>query len=267
MTDDNNILKVYGISQNPDTGDYIIVLYYAAGGNFNHWINKNDNYKGFSWKKKLGILINIAHGLKGIHERQMIHHDFHTGNILLDIPFIKEYANKTYISDMGLCGEVGNEDKTKIYGIMPYMAPEVLRRKPYTQAADIFSFGMIMYFVATGRQPFDNCAHDCNLAADICKGIKPELNEPEAPKSYINLMKECLNLNPNNRPDVTKLCQLLYSITFNNSEIEKAENYRILHLSSLMENRQKATHPQAIYSSRLLNSYISKCLDCVILNE
>jgi serine/threonine protein kinase len=204
----------------------------------------------------------------------MIHRDFHTGNILFGTSFMKEYANKIYISDMGLCGEVGNVDKTKIYGIMPYMAPEVLRRKPYTQAADIYSFGMVMYFVATGRQPFDNCAHDHKLAIDLCKGVIPELNEAEAPKSYINLMKKCLDLNPTNRPNVTVLFQLLCSISLNNSEIKEAENYRILHLTSSMRNRQTATHPQAIYSSRLLNPYTenlpkddddnSKCLDCTI---
>src|SRR6266498_4865157 len=97
---------------------------------------------------------------------------------------------------MGSCAEAtGNVNKTKIYGVMPYMAPEVLRRKPYTQAADIYSFGMIMYFVATERQPFDYCAHDHHLALDICKGVRPEINEPEAPKCYIDLMKKCLDLN------------------------------------------------------------------------
>ncbi|EXX76917.1 hypothetical protein RirG_028530 [Rhizophagus irregularis DAOM 197198w] len=50
---------------------------------------------------------------------------------------------------MGLCGEVGNIDKTKFYGVMPYVAPEVLRGKDYTQAVDIYSFDMIMYFVAS----------------------------------------------------------------------------------------------------------------------
>jgi serine/threonine protein kinase len=273
MTDNSSILKVYGISQNPDTRNYIIVLYYAAGGNFNYWISVNNNYKNFSWKKKLETLINLAYGLKGIHERQMIHRDFHTGNVLFNTPFMN---NKIFISDMGLCGEVGNIDKTKIYGVMPYVAPEVLRRKPYTQAADIYSFGMVMYFVATGRQPFDNCAHDHNLVLDICKGVKPELNKPEVPKSYINLMNECLDLDPENRPNITKLYQSLYSITLKNSEIKEAENYRILHFSSLMENRQTATHSQAIYTSRLLNPYTenlskengnSECLDCAIDNN
>ena len=43
---------------------------------------------------------------------------------------------------------------------MPYVAPKVLRGKPYTQAADTYRFGMVMYFLATYRQPFANCAHD-----------------------------------------------------------------------------------------------------------
>ena len=81
------------------------------------------------------------------------------------------------ISDMGLCGEVGNTDgntdETKIHGVMPYVAPEVLRGKLYTQAADISSFGMIMYFIATGNQPFANCAHDEFLAISICDGNRP----------------------------------------------------------------------------------------------
>ena len=46
---------------------------------------------------------------------------------------------------------------------------------------------MIMYFVATGRQPFADCAHDELLALSIYKGIRPEINEPEAPKCYIDL--------------------------------------------------------------------------------
>ncbi|GBC28070.2 kinase-like domain-containing protein [Rhizophagus irregularis DAOM 181602=DAOM 197198] len=268
------IIKVYGISQDPDTKNYIIVLHYAAGGDFNNWINKNENYKYFNWKSKVRTLYNIASGLKVIHKKQMVHHDFHTGNVLFNTTTMKEYANKIYISDMGLCGGVDDINQNNIYGVMPYIAPEVLRGKPYTQAADIYSFGMIMYFAATGRQPFDDCAHDHYLALDICNGIRPIINEPEAPKSYIDLMKKCLDSNPENRPDIDKLSKLLWSVTNIKSEIEKAENYRNLQLSSLKGDRQIITHPQAIYTSRLLNQFTkdlpkydnSECLDCAILD-
>ncbi|GBB88067.1 hypothetical protein RclHR1_01460017 [Rhizophagus clarus] len=210
----------------------------------------------------------------------MVHCDFHTGNILFKYRYVNKY-NDTYISDMGLCGEIGNIDKSKIYGVMSYVAPEVLRGKPYTKAADIYSFGMIMYFAATGRQPIGDCAHDKSLALDICDhGIRPEINEPEAPKCYIELMKRCWDPNPKNRPDAFEIENIIYSYNFNlNGEIEKqfkeAEEYRKANISSI-KIIQSNTHPQAINISRLLNPFTkdlpkydnddnpSECLDCAI---
>uniref|UniRef100_U9SW35 Protein kinase domain-containing protein n=1 Tax=Rhizophagus irregularis (strain DAOM 181602 / DAOM 197198 / MUCL 43194) TaxID=747089 RepID=U9SW35_RHIID len=275
----SSILKVYGISQEPCTKNYIIILHYAAGGSFDHWVNINENYKNFNWKKKIQALLYIASGLRELHDEQIVHRDLHTRNILFNNPSIKPYI-KIYISDMGLCGEVGNLDKTKFYGVIPYVAPEVLRGKLYTKAADIYSFGMIMYFVATERQPFDNRAHDCCLTLDIYNGIRPEINEKAIPRCYINLMKNCWDSNPKNRPDATVLSRALSSISINNlykAEIEEAEKHRILHLSSSKVDRQVNTHPQAIYTSRLLNPFTenlpkyiddnSECLDCAILDE
>ena len=248
---DRHILNIYGISQDPKTKNYIMVLEYAKYGNFNNWINRN--HKNFSWNAKLSVLYNIFCGLQNIHQNGMVHRDFHTGNILLrDITF-------PYISDMGLCGEVGNIDETKIYGVMPYVAPEVLKGKPYTQAADIYSFGMIMYFVATGKQPFSDRAHDQYLVLSIYNGIRPKINEPEAPECYIDLMKKCWDSNPENRPNASEISDLLWSfIKINHSheiemQIEKAEEYRIANLEN--NDNKSTTHLQAIYTSRLLNPF------------
>ncbi|EXX67767.1 kinase-like domain-containing protein [Rhizophagus irregularis DAOM 181602=DAOM 197198] len=271
------VLEIYGISQNPDTKDYIMVLQYAEGGNFNDWINNNQKY--FNWTNKLKVLCNIISGLKEIHQKKMVHCDFHIGNILFkDIHWI----SSNYISDMGLCGKVGNVDKTNLYGVMPYVSPEVLRRKPYTQAADIYSFGMVMYFVATKRQPFADYAHDEVLALDICKGIRPEINEAEAPKCYIDLMKRCWDSNPDKRPsaiEIEELIRLFYNSYCSTNtrregiEIEKqfkeAEMFR-----TTIKNSQLIIHTQAVYTSRLLNSFTkdlaeytndnTECLDCEI---
>ncbi|UZO17145.1 uncharacterized protein OCT59_008506 [Rhizophagus irregularis] len=269
----SKILKVYGISQDPNTKNYIIVLQYAEGGNFNNWLNINENYKCFDWKNRVQTLYYIANSLKEIHEKQMVHHDFHIGNILFNAPYIETYVNKTYILDMGLCRKVGDINQNNIYGVMPYIAPEVLRGNPYTQAADIYSLGMVMYFVATGRQPFDDCAHDHLLALGICDGIRPEINVPKAPKSYIDLMKKCWDSTPENRPNITEFSESIWSVTFKKSEIEEAENYRDSQLSSLNEDKQITTHPQAVYTSRLLNPFTkslnnhSECLDCAITDN
>src|ERR1044071_4643418 len=85
------------------------------------------------------------------------------------------------------------------------VAPEVLKGNPYAKAADIYSFGMIMYFVATGCQPFSNCAHDKLLAIKICNGIRPEINKQEIPKCYIDLMKKCWDSDSSNRPSISEI--------------------------------------------------------------
>jgi len=174
----------------------------------------------------------------------MIHRDFHTGNILFN-------CNQICIADMGLCGKVGDVDERKIYGVLPYIAPEVLRGNPYTQAADIYSFGMIMYFIATGRQPFDNNTHD-HLALDVCKGNRPEISESKAPKLYIDLMKRCWDLNSDNRPSATEIYNLFLS-----NDIKKLQRF------SPIENYcSSQTPPQSTYVSQLLDN--SECIDCVI---
>ncbi|GBB85842.1 hypothetical protein RclHR1_01230005 [Rhizophagus clarus] len=265
------ILKIYGISQNPSTKDYIMVLQYARGGNFNNWLN--NNYKNFNWSSKLKVLNNIIKGLKEIHEKQMIHCDFHTGNILFKDTYY--WATSNYISDMGgSCGETENVDKTEIYGVMPYVAPEVLRGSTYTKAADIYSFGMIMYFVATEKQPFANRAHDGLLALDIYKGIRPEINEQIAPKCYIDLMKKCFDSNPSNRLTVTEVVELVNQFYLNDDQFKEAESYRLINNDGIDRNNHLTTHPQAFYTSRLLNPFTenlpkytddnSECLDCAI---
>ncbi|RGB36670.1 kinase-like domain-containing protein [Rhizophagus diaphanus] len=191
----------------------------------------------------------------------MVHRDLHTGNILILPIFGMSFedlkvshfvdVNKICISDMGLCREVSNisnTDETKVYGVMPYVAPEVLRGKPYTQAADIYSFGMTMYFVATRKQPFADCAHDDILALKICNGIRPEINGQEAPKWYIELMKKCWNSNANNRP---KAIEIKEEINKQIKEIEKNKKYRFLNIGI----NQSTIHPKACYTSRLLNPF------------
>ncbi|GES95328.1 kinase-like domain-containing protein [Rhizophagus clarus] len=76
-----NILKIYGISQNPITKDYIMVLEYAVGGSFNSYLEKN--CENLNWASRITILRNIIQGLDRIHQKHMVHRDFHVGNILI----------------------------------------------------------------------------------------------------------------------------------------------------------------------------------------
>ena len=217
------------------------------------------NFYNIKWNEKLNILNHIMEGLSHLHNQKIIHRDFHSGNILYE----NEYD--IVISDLGISkSSISNEKDNEIYGVIPYVAPEIFQGQKYTKASDIYSFGMIMYFVATGRQPFADRAHDQDLALSICNGIRPEITEKEAPKCYIDLMKKCWDPNPDNRPNAREIGDEIVLFEESGDEIEKqfeeAYEYKKENLSHI-GNNQTTTHPQAIYTSRLLNPYTTDLIN------
>ncbi|CAB4440493.1 unnamed protein product [Rhizophagus irregularis] len=173
------------------------------------------------------------------------------------------------ISDMGLYRKIDDINELNIYGVIPFVAPEVLKEKSYTREADIFSFGMIMYVVATGRRPFNNCAHDEVLVLNIYNGIRPEISEKIAPKFYIDLMKKCWDGIPDNRPnsiEIKEMIELFYNSLDQEFKKKEQQHYEIeeqfketqeSRKESLLsiKNDKSTTHAQAIYTSRLLNPF------------
>ena len=255
MVDNNFFVRCLGFSQDPKTSNYIIVMEFASLGSLYAYLNNS-----MTWNDRITTLLDISIGLNNLHESNIIHQDFHPGNLL----FNNEKALLN--TDFGLCNPANQGlQSNDIYGVMPYVAPEILKGKPYTQVADIYSFGMIMYFVATGRQPFANCAHDKQLAIGICSGNRPEINKQEVPECYIDLMKKCWDSDSNNRPSAFEI-EVLIREFYNcynwyvdnddeiNKQFKEAEEYRKANPLSI-ENNQQNTHPQAIYTSRLLNPY------------
>src|SRR5438128_3481727 len=76
----NGILDIYGISQDPNTKEYILITRYANNRSLTDYITKS--FKKLEWRDKIEILYRIISGLKIIHQEQLVHHDFHSGNIL-----------------------------------------------------------------------------------------------------------------------------------------------------------------------------------------
>jgi serine/threonine protein kinase len=88
------IIKLYGITQDPETKNYVMILDYAENGSLRNYLNAR--YNELSWYNKIGCLYNIAFGLENIHDNEIIHRDLHVGNISTD------YSGN-YITDMWLC--------------------------------------------------------------------------------------------------------------------------------------------------------------------
>src|SRR5438128_1484261 len=142
-----------------------------------------EKYPSLMCKNVNRLFFAITSGLRNLHKDNLVHKDLHPGNILTS------NGGKWYIADFGICGPA-NQSSSSIYGNLPYMAPEVIRGAQYSTAADIYSVGMLMYYVAIGHTPFVERKHDIHLALDICNGIRPAITN-NLPSRYQELMQEC----------------------------------------------------------------------------
>src|SRR6266498_2019639 len=199
--------KYYGITQDPITKDFIIIMKYYKLGSLKDYMKKI--FYNIKWIEKLKILKCILAGLNHLHNQKIIHRDFHSGNIL--------YENEwdIVISDLGISkssiSSIDNDDD-EIYGVISYMAPEILQGKDYTTASDIYSFGMIMWELITGRMPFWDQNNDPELIIKIYKDFRPPIIK-SAPKGYVELMQQCWDSDPNKRPTTVDIHETLINIT------------------------------------------------------
>jgi len=190
------VVPCYGISKDRE-GNYIMVMKYMQAGNLREYLRKNYRELKFydeDESSKLHLLKQIIQGLKDIHRKKLVHGDFHSGNIVVDEDKKSLYSkHNCHITDLGLSQLVSEtEAENTIYGLMPYIAPEVLICRPYTQKSDIYSLGMVMYELLTGLLPYAEQAHDVNLALMILQGIRPQFpKQVKYPQLLIDLIKKC----------------------------------------------------------------------------
>ena len=252
------IVQCYGITKDPETKEFVMVMSYHEQnrGSMRQHLN--------NWYHKVRDLAFIAHGLYGIHENGLIHRDFHRGNILKGVDW-------TTITDLGVCKPANvtthqGDDKKIYYGVLPYVAPEDLRGKEYTQASDIYGFGIIAHELCTGFPPHHDIAHDELLAIRICQGLRPKSNN-KIPQLIFDVIKQCWNADPLKRPKAKELDKLFGDLYFDvdnenqvliNEQIKEAEeaNKKLFFSTTTSLSTDilsYTTHAQAVYTSRLLD--------------
>ena len=210
---------------------------YVEDGSLRNLLKQNNFY---SWYNILDILNNIISGLDAIHESKLVHCDLHDGNILVH--------EIEYISDLGLCKPIDyfkNKANNDIYGVLPYVAPEVLHGKDYTMASDIYSFGIVAYELITGLPPYHDVPHGNDLAFNICQGLRPKIPS-YVPKLLTKLIVECWDAQPEKRPTSKKLFTIVNKWQI--SKVYKKFNTPATPLSYKL-------HSGAIYTSRLLGTF------------
>ncbi|PKY38365.1 kinase-like protein, partial [Rhizophagus irregularis] len=180
-----SIVRCYGITKDPSKG-YMLVEN-RMDMDLREYLKHEEK---ITWQEKVKITYQIIKALGKIHKEKAIHKDLHSGNILYS-----KSRNYWYISDLGLCGPADKSPES-VYGNLPYIAPEVITRKEYSYASDIYSIGMLMWEISSGQPPFINYEHNYGLAMDIVAGKRPKITpETGTPLQYKELMERCWDAN------------------------------------------------------------------------
>eukprot|EP00252_Welwitschia_mirabilis_P019887 TRINITY_DN4720_c0_g1_i1.p1 TRINITY_DN4720_c0_g1~~TRINITY_DN4720_c0_g1_i1.p1 ORF type:complete len:634 (-),score=-0.26 TRINITY_DN4720_c0_g1_i1:279-2180(-) len=144
-----NLVRLEGVCINPDGQSYL-VYEYLENSSLNKWLHdRPSNSRPLNWRTRLQIALDIANGLQYIHEHTnptVVHKDIKSSNILLDSRFRAKIAN------FGMAKSGLNALTKHIIGTQGYMAPEYLADGLVTPKLDVFSFGVVVLELISGKE-------------------------------------------------------------------------------------------------------------------
>jgi serine/threonine protein kinase len=173
-----NICRMHDL--NEENGTYFITMEYVPGENLKSFIRRSEL---LSIGKTIRIAIQIGEGLAEAHRQKVIHRDLKSSNIMVD----KE--GNARIMDFGIARSLESKDMTDPgmrIGTPEYMSPEQADAKETDHRSDIYSFGIILYEMLTGRLPFEGDTSSIIVA-------RHKRETPENPKSLNSQIPDALN--------------------------------------------------------------------------
>jgi serine/threonine protein kinase len=232
-----NVMGCFGITKDTSSNYLFVTKYYEDGDYLYSRIN--EAYETLGWKEIIEMLWGISGSIENVHESGSFYENLHGGNLL--------------VRDGSICivdAELQCLIDSKICGVLPYIAPEILRGNSLTKASDIYSFGIIMWVLSAGIRPWCDRPHDSKLVGNICSGLRPRIIDG-TPNVYIQLIKRCWNSDPSKCPTASQSYELTGSWC---DHLELSDQFEQKTFSDSEKNKfhQQEIHPRAFYTSRLL---------------
>ncbi len=187
-----NIVEVYDVGE--DHGQYYIVMEYVEGRHLKDLIKKRGK---LTLSEVIDIMLQITDGMSVAHDSYIIHRDIKPQNIMiLENGLVK-------IMDFGIAMAMNSTQLTQtnsVMGSVHYLPPEQANGKGSTLQSDIYSMGIVMYELLTGKLPYkgDNAVE---IALKHLKEPLPSIREelPNIPQSVENIIIKATAKNPKNR--------------------------------------------------------------------
>jgi len=175
----------------------IVTEWCENGTLYDYFHNKTSQELRF--EELLEISKQIAIGMNYLHHKNVLHRDLKSTNILID-----KYKNAK-VADFGLSTILEKGKTTRDFvGTPNWMAPEVLRLEEYTEKADVFSYGVIIWEMVTKKLPFENLNRR-EIAEIVGRKAKREVIPPGTNPKVARLIRDCWIHLPKRRPDFSEI--------------------------------------------------------------
>src|SRR5499427_3725056 len=235
-----NIVTIHDIGEDTETRTSFIAMEYIEGKNLKSLLADK---KKFTWDEVADLIAQIGEALDYAHRKGIIHRDIKPANIILTTD------GKVKITDFGIAKVASSNLTTtgQFLGTPNYMSPEQVSGAPVDGRSDIFSLGVVLYELLTGRKPFQGD----NLTAISYKIVHEDFTPPaelshDVPHEFNPIVARAMAKDPWNRYQRGKdMALALYQLKAHLEEqkalqdlgtmVSAAENLPTLKLSNLQE--------------------------------
>ena len=185
-----NIVNIYDVGS--ENGLHYIVMEYVEGITLKTYIEKKGQ---LSFKEAVSIAIQVGRGIEAAHNKNIVHRDIKPQNIMIS------NEGKVKVTDFGIArAATSNTISSDVMGSVHYSSPEQARNGFVDGKSDIYSLGIVMYEMVTGRVPFDG---DTTVAVAIQhlqeEIVPPSVYAPNLPISMEKIILKCTQKNPDRR--------------------------------------------------------------------
>ncbi|MFC2141897.1 protein kinase [Acidobacteriota bacterium] len=173
-----SVCRMYDL--NEEQGTHYITMEYVSGGDLKRFIRRSGQ---LSIGTALKIAIQLCEGLSEAHKLGVIHRDLKPNNIMIDA------QGNARIMDFGIARSLSTKGITArgvMIGTPEYMSPEQVEGKDVDQRSDIYSLGIILYEMVTGRVPFEG-------DTPFTVGVKQKSETPKDPREFNTQISDELN--------------------------------------------------------------------------
>ncbi|CAG8518950.1 27041_t:CDS:2 [Gigaspora margarita] len=220
-----NVVKILGLCRDPINDSMSLVMQYANGGSLRQHLQRD--YSRLTWSDKKRIVKEIAIGLNYIHNEGISHRNLNPDNILV-------HDGHIMITNFGSSdNELGT---LTLDGTISFIEPLYLQDRRYQRdkRSDIYSLGVIMYEVSSGRPPFELTGANFRLLLQlILNGDRESAITPGTPFQYVQLYRHCWNGDPNKRPTIEQTLEKIEKISLESSIRDSGCRYKFESPSNL----------------------------------